>query len=144
MGGDLPDLVAWEANLRSSDQVSPLFVSLLGPVGHEHSGLNATNLDWAFENGRIRPGYYAFGATRLAGGPPEFYGRWDAALAKEWSESGAAIWSGPLSHHLAELAVARLAASCRALVPAERVGPVYFIFRFDEAGLEAALDKRSP
>ncbi|HEY1765253.1 MAG TPA: phospholipid carrier-dependent glycosyltransferase [Opitutaceae bacterium] len=143
-GGDLPDLVAWEASLRTSDQTSPLFVSLLGPVGHEHSGLNATNLDWAFENGRIRAGYFVFGATRLAGGPPEFYGRWDQALADEWAERGASSWRGPVPHHLAELAVARLAASCRSLVPTERIGPIYFVFRLDQAALDRALGVSNP
>jgi 4-amino-4-deoxy-L-arabinose transferase-like glycosyltransferase len=142
-GGDLPDLVAWEANLRTSDQAAPLFVSLLGPVGHEHSGLRALNLDWAFENGRVRPGYFVFGATRLTGGPPAFYGRWDPELATEWSAQGASAWRGPMPHPLAELAVARLAASCRGLVPTERIGPVYFVFRLDQAGLDRALGAAS-
>jgi hypothetical protein len=138
-GGDLPDLIAWDGELRASDRDSPVFVSLLGPIGHEHSGLDATNLDWAFGNGRIRPGYFVFGATRLLGGPPEFYGEWNERLVREWNAAGASAWHGPLPHRVAELAVARLAASCRRLTPTARIGPVYFIYHLDERALEQAL-----
>jgi hypothetical protein len=42
---------------------------------------------------------------------------------------------------VAQLAVARLAASCRALAPVERVGPVYFVYRLDEEALGRALGR---
>jgi hypothetical protein len=45
----------------------------------------------------------------------------------------------PLPHRQAELAVARLAASCRQLSPNERIGPVYFVFRLDREALGRAL-----
>jgi 4-amino-4-deoxy-L-arabinose transferase-like glycosyltransferase len=138
-GGDLPDLIAWEAGLRKADRDSPLFVCLLGPPGHEHFGLPATNMEWAFENGRIRAGYFVFGATRLVGGPVEFYGQWSEKLRHEWNVDGAPAWRGPLPHTLAQLAVARLAASCRRLAPTERIGPVYFVYHLDEGALERAL-----
>lgn len=138
-GGDLPDLIAWERNLRAADPATPLFVCLLGPPGHEHFGLPATNLDWAFENGRVRAGYFVFGATRLVGGPAELYGEWSDQLRREWSAEGASAWRGPLSHRVAQLAVARLAASCRRLQPGGRIGPVYFVYHLDERALERAL-----
>jgi hypothetical protein len=138
-GGDLPDLVAWEANLRSTDRDSPVFVSLLGPPGHEHTGLSAVNMGWAFEFGPVRPGYFIFSATRLVGGPQEHYGEWNDALRREWNEMGASAWRRPLPHDVAQLAVARLAASCRKLEPTERVGPVYFVYHLDDAALGRAL-----
>ncbi len=138
-GGDLPDLIAWEDRLRTVDPKTPIFVSLLGPVGHEHFGLAATNMDWAFENGQIRPGYFVFSATRLAGGPSAFYGRWDPQLDDEWKAQGLPTGLQPLPHRQAELAVARLAASCRRLTPTERIGPVYFVFRLDREALGRAL-----
>src|ERR1017187_6634101 len=138
-GGDLPELIAWERDLRKTDRDSPLFVCLLGPPGHEHYGLPATNMEWAFENGGVRAGYFVFGATRLVGGPAEFYGQWSEKLRHEWNVDGAPAWHGPLPHTLAQLAVARLAASCRRLAPAERIGPVYFVYRLDEGALERAL-----
>jgi len=140
-GGDLPDLVAWERDLRRTDRNTPLFVCLLGPPGHEHFGLPATNMEWAFENGRIRAGYFVFGATRLVGGPTEFYGQWSEKLRHQWNVDGVPAWRGPLPHALAQLAVARFAASCRRLAPTERVGPVYFIYRLDERALERALGR---
>ena len=140
-GGDLPDLIAWEGDLRKTDRDSPLFVCLLGPPGHEHFGLPATNLEWAFENGRVRAGYFVFGATRLVGGPTDLYGEWSERLRQEWNAEGASAWHGPLPHAVAQLAVARLAASCRRLRPSERVGPVYFVFHLDERGLERALGR---
>jgi hypothetical protein len=140
-GGDLPDLIAWEANLRSTDRDSPVYVSLLGPPGHEHTGLAAVNMGWAFEFGPIRPGYFVFSATRLVGGPQEHYGEWDDALRREWNEKGAGAWRGPLPHDVAQLAVARLAASCRDLQPTERVGPVYFVYHLDGAALARALGR---
>lgn len=138
-GGDLPDLISWERELRASGSTAPVYVSLLGPPGHEHSGLAATNLDWAFANGIIRPGYFVFGATRLVGGPPGLYGEWDEKLRDEWNRDGASAWHGPLSYEMAQLAVARLAASCRHLRPAQRIGPVYFVYHLDERDLERAL-----
>jgi hypothetical protein len=138
-GGDLPDLIAWERGLRVADPTTPLFVCLLGPPGHEHFGLPATNLDWAFENGRVRAGYFVFGATRLVGGPTELYGEWNEQLRREWIAEGAPAWRGPLPHRVAQLAAARLAASCRRLRPAERIGPVYFVYHLDEGALERAL-----
>ncbi len=138
-GGDLPDLIAWETSLRKTDPTAPVFVSLVGPVGHEHFGLAATNMDWAFENGGIRPGYFIFSATRLAGGPAEFFGRWDDSLGNEWNAQGVRSGLRPLPHRLAELAVARLAASCRQLPSTERIGPVYFAFRLDKEALGRAL-----
>jgi hypothetical protein len=140
-GGDLPDLVAWEAGLRASDRDSPVYVSLLGPPGHEHTGLAAVNMGWAFEFGPVRPGYFVFSATRLVGGPQEHYGEWNDALRREWNEKGAGAWRGPLPHDLAQLAVARMAASCRALQPSERVGPVYFVYHLDEGALGRALGR---
>jgi hypothetical protein len=113
----------------------------MGPPGHEHFGLKATNMDWAFENGLVRPGYFIFGATRLEGGPLGLYGEWTERLRNEWNARGAPAWPGPMPHDLAELAVARLAASCRKLAPTERVGPVYFIYRLDEKALEQALGR---
>jgi len=140
-GGDLPELIAWEAGLRSTDRDSPVYVSLLGPPGHEHTGLAAVNMGWAFEFGPVRPGYFVFSATRLVGGPQEHYGEWNDALRREWNEKGAAAWHGPLPHDVAQLAVARLAASCRALQPSERVGPVYFVYHLDGPALERALGR---
>jgi hypothetical protein len=139
-GGDLPDLIAWERDLREADRDSPVYVSLLGPAGHEHTGLQAVNMGWAFEFGPIRPGYFVFSATRLAGGPLEHYGEWNDKLGQEWRSGGASAWHGPLPHALAQLAVARLAASCRDLQPSERIGPVYFVYHLDEKALERALD----
>lgn len=140
-GGDLPDLISWERELRATGSAAPVYVSLLGPPGHEHSGLAATNLDWAFANGIIRPGYYVFGATRLVGGPPGLYGEWDEKLRDKWNLNGASAWHGPLSYEMAQLAVARLAASCRRLQPTLRIGPVYFVYHLDEGELERALDR---
>ncbi|HMD60719.1 MAG TPA: glycosyltransferase family 39 protein [Opitutaceae bacterium] len=138
-GGDLPDLIAWERNMRTADRDTPLFVCLLGPPGHEHFGLPATNMEWAFENGRIRAGYFVFGATRLVGGPTELYGEWTETMRRQWVAEGSPAWRGPLPHPLAQLAVARIAASCRRLKPDERIGPVYFVYRLDERALERAL-----
>jgi hypothetical protein len=138
-GGDLPDLVAWEAGLRATDRDSPVYVSLLGPAGHEHTGLAAVNMGWAFEFGPVRPGYFIFSATRLVGGPQEHYGEWNDALRQEWNAKGASAWRQPLPHDVAQLAVARLAASCRRLEPSERIGPVYFVYRLDDAALARAL-----
>lgn len=140
-GGDLPDLISWERSLRATDRDSPVYVSLLGPAGHEHTGLAATNMGWAFEFGPVRPGYFVFGATRLVGGPQEYYGEWNDALRREWNAKGAPAWHGPLPHEVAQLAVARLAASCRALTPTERVGPVYFVYHLDKGALERALGR---
>jgi hypothetical protein len=138
-GGDLPDLAAWEAGLRATDRDSPVYVSLLGPPGHEHTGVAAVNMGWAFEFGPVRPGYFVFSATRLVGGPQEHYGEWNDALRREWNARGASAWRQPLPHDVAQLAVARLAASCRKLEPSERVGPVYFVYHLDEAALDRAL-----
>jgi hypothetical protein len=138
-GGDLPDLIAWEAGMRATDRDSPVFVSLLGPPGHEHTGLAAVNMGWAFEFGPVRPGYFIFSATRLVGGPQEHYGEWNDALRREWNRTGASAWRQPLPHDVAQLAVARLAASCRALQPSERIGPVYFVYHLDDAALARAL-----
>jgi hypothetical protein len=138
-GGDLPALAAWERELRKTDRVSPLYVSLLGPPGHEHFGLPATNMDWAFENGRVRPGYFVFGATRLVGGPLGVYGKWTESLRDEWNNEGAPAWPGGLPHPVAQLAVARLAASCRRQPPSERIGPVYFVYHLSENALARAL-----
>jgi hypothetical protein len=140
-GGDLPGLIAWEANLRKTDPASPVFVSLVGPPAHEHFGLAATNLDWALANGLVRPGYFVFGATRLVGGPAGLYGEWNQKLRDRWNASGASAWHGPLPYEVAQLGVARLAASCRAMPPTERVGPVYFVYHLDERSLERALDR---
>jgi len=137
-GGDLGDLIAWERGLRTADPAAPLFVCLLGPPAHEHFGLPAVNLEWAFENGRVRPGYFVFGATRLVGGPAELFGEWGEPLRREWAAEGAPAWRGPLTHRLVELAVARLAASCRRMTPM-RIGPVYFAYHLDEGALERAL-----
>ncbi len=143
-GGDLPDLVAWEDRLRIADPKAPVFVSLLGPVGHEHFGLDATNMDWAFENGRIRPGYFVFSATRLAGGPAEQYGRPPDAIRQDWSAIGRTDWATEMPHRVAELAVAQLAATCRATSPFERVGAVYFVYRLDQGALSRALGPERP
>jgi len=140
-GGDLPDLIAWEKGLRETDRGSPLFVCLLGPPGHEHFGLQATNMEWAFGNGRIQAGYFVFGATRLVGGPTGLYGEWTEKLRQEWNRVGASAWRGPLTDSVAQLAVARLAASCRRLPPTERVGPVYFVYHLDNSALERALGR---
>jgi len=140
-GGDLPGLIAWERNLRTTDRSSPVYVSLLGPPSHEHFGLAATNMDWAFENGRVGPGYFVFGATRLVGGPLGMYGKWTERLRDEWNDEGAPSWPGALPHGIAELAVARLAASCRRLSPTERIGPVYFVYRLNEGALGRALGR---
>jgi hypothetical protein len=138
-GGDLPDLIEWEASLRATDRDSPVYVSLLGPPGHEHTGLAAVNMGWAFEFGPVRPGYFIFSATRLVGGPQEHYGVWNDALRREWNRTGASAWRQPLPHDVAQLAVARLAASCRKLQPSERIGPVYFVYHLDDAALARAL-----
>jgi hypothetical protein len=140
-GGDLPDLAAWVSNLRATDPDSPVYVSLLGPPGHEHTGVAAVNMGWAFEFGSIRPGYFVFSATRLVGGPQEHYGEWNEALRREWNAKGAGAWRGPLPHDVAQLAVARLAASCRAMEPSERIGPVYFVYHLDDAALGRALGR---
>jgi hypothetical protein len=140
-GGDLPELVAWEANLRTKDAYSPVYVSLLGPPGYEHFGLPAAEMGSAFETGRVGPGYFVFGATRLVGGPWEFYGKWSETLRHAWNIYGAPSWHRPLPHRIAQLAVARLAASCRELKPTQRIGPVYFVYRLDEQALEKALGK---
>ena len=140
-GGDLPELWAWEKGLRARDPATPVFVSLLGPPGNEHFGLPAAEMGNAFETGIVRPGYFIFSATRLEGGPPELYGAWNDTLEQAWRAYGAAAWRQPLPHRLAQLAVARLAASCRGLEPAERVGPAYFVYHLDEGALEAAMGK---
>ena len=140
-GGDLPGLIAWEKDLRATDRATPLFVCLLGPPGHEHFGLHATNMEWAFENGRVRAGYFVFGATRLEGGPTDLYGEWTDQLRRIWNAEGASAWRGPLAHAVTQLAVARLAASCRGMQPTERIGPVYFVYRLDEGALGRALGR---
>jgi hypothetical protein len=139
-GGDLPDLVAWERNLRATDRDSPVYVSLLGPAGHEHAGLAAVNMAWAFEFGPIRPGYFIFSATRLVGGPPDLYGEPADTVRRKWNVEGAAAWRRPLPHEVAQLAVARLAEYCRSIEPTERVGPVYFVYHLDEKALGDALN----
>jgi hypothetical protein len=140
-GGDLPGLIEWEHDLRRRDSSSPVYVSLLGPPGHEHSGLTATNLEWAFTEGVVRPGYFVFGATRLVGGPVDLFGEWGEHLREEWNEKGASAWHGALPPAVAQLAVARLAASCRGMRPAERIGPVYFVYHLDNKALESALGR---
>jgi hypothetical protein len=142
-GGDLPDLVAWEKNLRATDRGSPVYVSLLGPAGHEHAGLPAVNMAWAFEFGPIKPGYFIFSATRLVGGPPDLYGEADYSIRQKWNVTGASAWHRPLPHDVAQLAVARLAARCRVLQPTERVGPVYFVYYLDQKALEHALSREN-
>src|ERR1019366_1052806 len=140
-GGDLPELWSWEKGLRTRDQSAPVFVSLLGPPGNEHFGLPAAEMGSAFERGIVRPGYFIFSATRLEGGPWEYYGAWNDTLLHAWNIYGAPTWRKALPHRLAQLAVARLAASCRRLEPTERIGPAYFVYRLDEGALEAALGK---
>ena len=139
-GGDLPDLIAWEGNLRETDKDSPVYVSLLGPAGHEHAGLAAVNMAWAFEFGPIRPGYFIFSATRLVGGPPDLYGDPADTIRRKWNAEGATTWHHPLPHDVAQLAVARLAEYCRSNGPTERVGPVYFVYHLDERALGEALN----
>jgi hypothetical protein len=140
-GGDLPQLAAWEEGLRTRDKDSPVYVCLLGPSGFEHVGVHAADMAYAFELGRVEPGYFVFGATRLEGGPWSLYGAWNGAAAGDWNANGADAWHAPLRRRLAQLAVARLAASCRAMAPTERIGPVYFVYHLDAAALEAALGK---
>jgi hypothetical protein len=140
-GGDLPQLGDWEKGLRARDQASPVYVSLLGPPGYEHFGLPAADLGSAFEGGLVRPGYFVFSATRLVGGPWEFYGAWNDVLAHAWNIYGAGAWHRPLPRRLAQLAVARLAASCRPLQPTQRIGPEYFVYHLDAGTLEAALGR---
>jgi Dolichyl-phosphate-mannose-protein mannosyltransferase len=142
-GGDLPDLIAWEKNLRETDPSSPVYVSLLGPAGHEHAGLAAVNMAWAFEFGPIKPGYFVFSATRLVGGPPDLYGEPSDSIRRKWNVEGASGWRRPLPHEVAQLAVARLAQSCRALEPTERIGPVYFVYHLDEKALDQALGREN-
>jgi hypothetical protein len=142
-GGDLPDLVAWEKNLRATDRDSPVYVSLLGPAGHEHAGLAAVNMAWAFEFGPIRPGYFVFSATRLVGGPPDLYGEPSENIRRKWNVEGASAWRRPLPHDVAQLAVARLAQSCRSLEPTERIGPVYFVYHLDGKALDQALGREN-
>jgi hypothetical protein len=142
-GGDLPDLIAWEKNLRATDTDSPVYVSLLGPAGHEHAGLAAVNMAWAFEFGPIKPGYFIFSATRLVGGPPDLYGDPVERIGRKWDVEGAGVWRNPLPHEVAQLAVARLAVSCRSMEPTERIGPVYFVYHLDEKALGQALDRQN-
>jgi len=140
-GGDLPQLAAWETELRTRDTQSPVYVCLLGPPGFEHVGVHAADMAYAFELGRVGPGYFIFDATRLEGGPSSIYGSWTDAMARAWNADGADAWHIPLRRRTAQLAVARLAESCRAMAPTERVGPAYFVFHLDQAALEAALGK---
>lgn len=143
-GGDLPDLAAWERQLRAHDNASPVYVSLLGPPGLEHFGVPVADMGSAFENGLVRPGYFVFSATRLFGGPADYYGQWGEALRERWMRDGAASWREKLPFLKARLAVARLAASCRELAPSERIGPVYFVYHLDQKALETALSKDAP
>jgi hypothetical protein len=140
-GGDLPHLAGWVKEIRASHTESPVYVCLLGPPDNECFGVPVADMVGAFEHGRVGPGYYVFSATRLEGGPWHLYGKWDDAMAREWTAKGAGTWRKPLSFDMAQLAVARLAASCRELVPTERVGPIYFVYFLDSFALDAALGK---
>lgn len=142
-GGDLPDLAGWLHALRSRDTRSPVYVSLAGPPGQEHFGLPVLDMTHAFEKGAVHAGYFVFGATRLMGGPHGYYGQWNEGLLRRWEDTVGGRWRAPLPGDAAALAVARLAAACRAGEPSERVGPVYFVYRLDERALEAALGPAS-
>jgi Dolichyl-phosphate-mannose-protein mannosyltransferase len=138
-GGDLPDLAAWVDRVRRAEPNVPIYVSLIGPQEVTHYGVPVADLGRALADGRVAPGYFVFGATRLVGGPEAHYGKWDAALAARWRSEGAG-WPGPLPFETAQLGVARMAASLRDTPPSARVGPVYFVYRLDDAHLKAALD----
>jgi hypothetical protein len=140
-GGDLVDLVAWQQSLPAADRALPVYVSLLAPPIHGAYGLGADDLAAAFYFGRVRPGYFVFSATRLMGGAGLSYGQWNAETEQLWRRVGAPNWHAPLPDARAELAVSRLAASCRLRSPDQQIGAIYFIYRLDEAALAECLGR---
>jgi hypothetical protein len=135
-GGDLPEIAAWQEKQPADE---PVFLSALAPPGHQRYGVRAESLVTAFYRGTVRPGFFIFSATRLVGGAETAYGAWTDSDQKTWEAQGAHAWRRPLPLEVAGLAVSRLAASCRARAPDERIGPVYFVYRLDDAALTAAL-----
>ncbi len=138
-GGDVPDLVAWQQSLPPNEREVPVFLSVLGPPYFKEYGLEAEPVTHALEKGKLRPGYFVFSATRLEGGTVPYDGEWTANRDALWRNTGAARWRQPLDENTAALGASRLAAACRRLKPERRIGPVYFVFRLNEAALEAAL-----
>ena len=143
MGGTLPTRSRGEGNLRETDKDSPVYVSLLGPAGHEHAGLAAVNMAWA---PRVRA--HQAGLS-ISSAPPASSGDRRTSTGSRLTphpqemerRGGATTWHHPPPHDVAQLAVARLAEYCRSNGPTEagRVS-AYFVYHLDERALGEALN----